>query len=53
MVILGDIPDESTEISGGLTNGQLLSRLREVTNDPADFETFAEEGDETAESEDD
>lgn len=50
-VRLGDIPDESTEISGGLTNGQLLSRLREITPDDADFEEMAEEDDlESAES---
>lgn len=51
MVRLGDLPDESAEISGGLTNGQLLSRLREMTPEAADSEDVAEEDDsESAES---
>lgn len=45
MVRLGDLPDESTEISGGLTNGQLLNRLREMTPDAVDSEEVAEEED--------
>lgn len=43
MVRLGDLPDEGTEISGGLTNGQLLIRLREMTPDAVDSEVVAEE----------
>ena len=45
MVRLGDLPDESAEISGGLTNGQLLSRLREMTPEAAHSADVAEEDD--------
>ena len=51
-VRLGDLPDESAEIEGGLTNGELLSRLRNMTPDTADLndEFSAEDSDESAES---
>lgn len=41
-VRLGDLPDESIEIAGGLTNGNLLTRLRDMTPDSAGLDELAE-----------
>jgi hypothetical protein len=50
-VRLGDLPDENAEIAGGLSNGNLLSRLKEMTpDDPADFAEASADEDESAES---
>lgn len=47
---LGDLPDESAEISGGLTNGQLLSRLRGMTPESAELDDIAEDMEEDFDS---
>lgn len=50
LVLLGDLPHEDAEISSDLTNGQVLSRLREITPDDVDYVADSTDESESTES---